>query len=522
MAVSFEKKPMNSLSKLRSSPSSDRRSLSSAPIRPPSYTNTTVRDEDKIKKKTYGRNVRSGSGSLIPTSGQKANPHVHINTPNPRPVDDNDDGYLQNENNPSTLNSTYALSLEAAMRVEKNQEFSHLDKDLHAFSSDEDLYDRLRPTPASIGTNVHNAITKTNHTTQAGSNGKFCADSESSDSDSEPVAPVARTAAASLEDVFDQEVAKTEKKYTLKKIPIPLSEKALLKRLAPHLSLVPQILAGSQTSYFYSLARDIQDRSSNEEITLKEFSSLQISKLFSCGYIGPKRQTIAFLAIQKRYSAELLAAYSKNSTLRFWSIDSFASYVLANELLCRLVIEDYKCSEDQAYAVMESTADYGKYIADRVPTVFEEAESVPLSPEKADLKTIVQSDSILGALMGGIDDSESSDLDLEVSPVKRVKAEQGSRSGLKRFQSMENPVYISRKHELAPSPAKQALKSGFDPATKCYDKTSPVAKAEPPCDHLSEAEPQTSKKAGPNTTRADPILGMIGIGDDSSDDNLSE
>lgn len=133
-----------------------------------------------------------------------------------------------------------------------------------------------------------------------------------------------------------------------------------------HVHIVPQILNGLIDSYFYSLAKEVRENSSHEILTNKVHHSIDWSK-FSTGYIGAKRTIAVAMHIRSLYSRILEETLKKSSVVSFWSLESFNLYVLAPEVISRIVMDQMDLTLKESINLMELTGDYGKYIMDKIP-----------------------------------------------------------------------------------------------------------------------------------------------------------
>lgn len=158
-------------------------------------------------------------------------------------------------------------------------------------------------------------------------------------------------------------VEEVQKKYKGRSFAAPRSKKTLKERTEAYLELVPHMLAGKEElSFYYTLALDQRKRSKNATMTLEERWDINW-KRYVGGYYGLQRQLFILTLIQHRHK-ELLAK-SSNKTVLHWTPDMFCTYVLANEIVLRLVMEDLKLSKPEAERILKDTADYGVHIADQ-------------------------------------------------------------------------------------------------------------------------------------------------------------
>ncbi|GEQ70785.1 hypothetical protein JCM33374_g4464 [Metschnikowia sp. JCM 33374] len=85
---------------------------------------------------------------------------------------------------------------------------------------------------------------------------------------------------------------------------------------------------------------------------------------FIGGFYGFHRQHFISSLIEAKHGDILCKC--RNKTVIYWSPDMFSMYVLANEIIIRLVMEDMKLSWKQAEALLQETSDYGISIADAI------------------------------------------------------------------------------------------------------------------------------------------------------------
>lgn len=172
---------------------------------------------------------------------------------------------------------------------------------------------------------------------------------------------------AALHEYLRDKIESTREKFKEYHIPDPIaSKKALLERIEKHLHIIPELLAGKiEMSYFYDLAKEQQRKSIGETINFKEKLLIDWSKFFG-GYYGFKRQLFVASVIISKCRKELNSALKKNSTLAYWTPPGFSTYVLANEIIIRLIMEDFKCNFDKAENIIRETSDYGVVILDTV------------------------------------------------------------------------------------------------------------------------------------------------------------
>lgn len=148
-------------------------------------------------------------------------------------------------------------------------------------------------------------------------------------------------------------------KYKGKEPPKVPTKEALTNRMDKYLALVPSFLTGKENmSFFYDLAKQERDKTSNE--TLRQRDKYHINwQDFSGGYYGLERQQFIASTILQKFSSQLKQSLKKNTTLQFWGIEDFCKYILANEIIIRLIMEDYNCDFTKAEQIIKETSDYG-------------------------------------------------------------------------------------------------------------------------------------------------------------------
>lgn len=162
-----------------------------------------------------------------------------------------------------------------------------------------------------------------------------------------------------IESVNSEQV---EKKYAHRAFVLPKLKLELKKRTEQHLDLIPRILAGEEElSFYYTLALQQRKSLAHTTMTLEERWNIQWEKYVG-GYFGLKRQLFVSMLIQNRYKD--LLSRSSNKTVHYWTPDMFATYVLANEIILRLVMDDLGVSKRAAEQIMRETVDYGCKLAD--------------------------------------------------------------------------------------------------------------------------------------------------------------
>lgn len=142
------------------------------------------------------------------------------------------------------------------------------------------------------------------------------------------------------------------------------SKKALLERTEAHLYIIPEILKGKlETSIFYDMAKSLSESSNYETMTHKEKWSVNWQEFFG-GYYGFKRQLFIGSIIISRHKNDLLNAANKNKTVSYWTINGFSTFVLANEIIIRFIMQDFDCTMSEAENIIRESSEYGTVISD--------------------------------------------------------------------------------------------------------------------------------------------------------------
>lgn len=151
-------------------------------------------------------------------------------------------------------------------------------------------------------------------------------------------------------------------KYKNTKFPLPRSKALLKKRTEQHIDIIPKILAGEEElSFYYTLALQQRKNLKHSTMTLEERWDIKWEKYIG-GFYGLQRQLFILTLIQNRYKDVLVK--SSNKTVKYWTPDMFATYVLANEIILKLVMEDMELSKPEAEKLLKDTVDYGCKLAD--------------------------------------------------------------------------------------------------------------------------------------------------------------
>lgn len=164
--------------------------------------------------------------------------------------------------------------------------------------------------------------------------------------------------------------------------PAPILSRALLRqRCMPHLAIVPQILAGKiNTCYIYPMAKAAAAKSPHATMSQLEKFEVDWRRYFG-GYYGLERQSFIASLILDRYTAELLAAHH-NKVVSYWTLAGFATFVLANEVIIRLIMTDFGCGFERAEAIMQESTDYGLEVADAADFADEPPEEAAAAPDE--------------------------------------------------------------------------------------------------------------------------------------------
>lgn len=156
-------------------------------------------------------------------------------------------------------------------------------------------------------------------------------------------------------------------KYADQEFPLPRSRSVLREKAQRYLPLIPRFLAGDEElSVFYSLAHLQRKTLAHATMTLKERWDIQWERYVG-GFYGLTRQLYVSALIQAAHGQ--LLAKSTNKTIMYWTPDMFSTYVLANEVLLRVLMDDMGLLHGDAEKMMKDTQDYGCYVADDVEFV---------------------------------------------------------------------------------------------------------------------------------------------------------
>ncbi|RLV95185.1 Restriction of telomere capping protein 4 [Spathaspora sp. JA1] len=176
----------------------------------------------------------------------------------------------------------------------------------------------------------------------------------------------------SLSGQSQSKIDSIKRKYKGKGIPNPIvSRKSLIERSEKHLTTVTKILRGKHPpSFYYELAKKQKENSIHETMGSVEKWKVNWESYYG-GYYGLKRQSIIGTLIQNRLQQQLKRSVKTNRTVSYWTIPRFCTYVLANEIIIRMIMEDMNCDFDEAEEIIRTTTDYGIVVADSVEVEFD-------------------------------------------------------------------------------------------------------------------------------------------------------
>lgn len=151
-------------------------------------------------------------------------------------------------------------------------------------------------------------------------------------------------------------------KYRHAALPLPRSKKTLRARAEKLMPVIPRLLAGDEPlSFYYTLAVDQRRRLGHAQMTQAERWDITWNQYVG-GFYGLRRQLFVGALVYARFRARL--ARSTNKTILYWAPDMFCTYVLANEIILRLVMEDMEVDHTEAERLLRTTGDYGCHVAD--------------------------------------------------------------------------------------------------------------------------------------------------------------
>ncbi|ODV70390.1 hypothetical protein HYPBUDRAFT_89454, partial [Hyphopichia burtonii NRRL Y-1933] len=162
-------------------------------------------------------------------------------------------------------------------------------------------------------------------------------------------------------------INEVKKNYQHYNFPPPIKSRKLLKsRTLKYLDLIPSIIKGKIASKYYNLAYQQQKTSSNSKMSKDEHWQISWNKYVG-GYYGLERQHFINLVILSKWRNLINSKELSNPTLRYWTTNDFSAYVLANEIIIRLVMEDMHCSQSKAEDIINKTTEYGTIVMDSIP-----------------------------------------------------------------------------------------------------------------------------------------------------------
>ncbi|EGW31973.1 uncharacterized protein SPAPADRAFT_66652 [Spathaspora passalidarum NRRL Y-27907] len=264
-------------------------------------------------------------------------------------------------------------------------------------SDDEGLIDieklvSTSPQPTSKSEDDPVSIETFNETSDEENNSdkvKSSAESEKEDNNASILQSLSKRSQSNIDTV--------KEKYKDMDIPSSISSrKKLIERAEKHIDIIPKILRGKlPPSFYYDLAKKQRDKSIHE--TMGGTEKFQINwESFYGGYYGLKRQSIIGTLISNRFQQELKRSANTNRTVSYWTIPRFCTYVLANEILIRMVMEDMKCDFEKAEEIISATTDYGIVVADSMEVEFDLDDSdESSSDQESEMK-----DSLLAQILG--------------------------------------------------------------------------------------------------------------------------
>lgn len=161
-------------------------------------------------------------------------------------------------------------------------------------------------------------------------------------------------------------------KYKDANFPMAKTKQELRQQAQKYLHVIPELLEGKvEMLVFYTLAVEqrknslakIMDAAEREKVKWKNFVG---------GFYGFARQHCISELVFIRFRDLLFK--SSNKTIRFWTPEGFSDYVLANEIILRMVMDDMKISMKEAERVLRQTADFGCFAEE--PLKDEETELI--------------------------------------------------------------------------------------------------------------------------------------------------
>ncbi|KAL6451190.1 RTC4 Restriction of telomere capping protein 4 [Candida maltosa Xu316] len=173
------------------------------------------------------------------------------------------------------------------------------------------------------------------------------------------------------------------RKYKNKNIPKPIPTRVeLLKRAEKYIDVIEDIISGKiGTSCYYELAKKQCMESPHETMSNSDKFKIKWDKYFG-GYYGFQRQSIIGNYIMDKLESKLIKFSNKNRTASYWNISQFSTYVLANEIIIRLIMEDMELDFDAAESFCQQTTDYGIIVADASDIDATSVKSTPVKNKK--------------------------------------------------------------------------------------------------------------------------------------------
>lgn len=175
---------------------------------------------------------------------------------------------------------------------------------------------------------------------------------------------------STMEDRKRENIEAIRDKFKEKGYPNPISsKKLLLKKTEDYLYIIPQILKGKiGTTYFYDMAKSQCELSTHETMTQKEKWNINWQKYFG-GYYGFKRQLFIASIIISRLKKDLQHAANRNKAVSYWTINGFSTFVLANEIIIRFVMEEFNCNMTKAESILKESSEFGTTVSDSTELV---------------------------------------------------------------------------------------------------------------------------------------------------------
>lgn len=142
------------------------------------------------------------------------------------------------------------------------------------------------------------------------------------------------------------------------------SKRALRNRVCDNIGFIDEILMDfRKCSMFYDKAEMQARFSPNETLSASDRDTIDWNSYFG-GYFGFKRQLFISSVIFSLRKKELFQAAKKYPVVSFWTVDGFCTYILANELILKFIMQDLQCSLNDAKNTICESVDYGLYVTD--------------------------------------------------------------------------------------------------------------------------------------------------------------